>query len=421
MTLGVIADDFTGAGDVANTLTRAGLETVILFGVTAPIDAANAADASVIALKTRSIAVAEAVEQSLTALARLQALGATQILFKICSTFDSTPQGNIGPVSEALAAVLGYDGPVVVCPAFPAAGRTVFQGHLFVGDRLLSESGMQHHPLNPMTDPDLRRWLALQSKHPVGYLPLNAIRAGADAITAKLAQEAARGCRLVIADAIVDEDLLMLGAALSATMLSTGGSGLGLGLAATHHRASRIPARAQTIAGPGAILSGSCSTATRGQIERHARTHPTWSVEIDDLMSGRVDVSAIVGFVLSKPGAQPLVYSSTDPAKVDAAQQRHGRDAIAARLDRFFGDLAADLVQRGVTRLVVAGGETSGAVVSALQLGGVRVGAELATGVPLLHALDRPLAIVLKSGNFGGPELFSDALTLMRGDAHADR
>lgn len=422
MLLGVIADDFTGASDIANTLAKGlagqgGLKTAQFLNVPdskAPADI----EAGVVALKSRSIAAADAVAQSLAALRWLQDQGCRQIVFKYCSTFDSTPAGNIGPVAEALAAALDQKG-VVVCPAFPGAGRTVYQGHLFVHDRLLSESGLEKHPLNPMTDPDIRRWLARQSKHPVGLVAWASVRQGSERIAAELQQMAQRGEHLVVVDAISDDDLVAIGRASAGARLLTGGSGIALGLPGNFISAGLakgVRSEAIGVEGPEAILAGSCSGATRGQIENHRKNHPALAIDVDAVMRGAFGAGDIVSYVLAHHGSSPLVYSSATPEEVKALQDRHGRDKVAHTLDRLFADAAATLVRKGVRRLVVAGGETSGAVVQALDLGALTVGPEIDPGVPVLVSHGAaPIALALKSGNFGASDFFSKALARLSG------
>jgi uncharacterized protein YgbK (DUF1537 family) len=419
MLLGVIADDFTGGSDVANALVNGaagegGLKVAQYFGLPQQ-RAAPDIEAGVISLKFRSIPAGEAVAEAMAALAWLRQQGCRQILYKYCSTFDSTPEGNIGPVGEALAAALGARG-VVACPVFPRAGRTLFNGHLFVNGRLLNESGMQNHPLNPMTDPDLRRWLALQCQAPVGLVPQATVTEGPEAISSALAAAADRGEVLVIADAISDADLLALGAALADAPLLTGGSGIAIGLPRNFIRrglATGGVAAAQSVPGPAAILAGSCSGATRSQIKVHARSQPTLNIDADAVMAGTMTPADAAAFVAGHRAGEPLVYSSAAPEAVADIQRRYGAHAVASRLEAFFAELAQLLVAAGVRRLVVAGGETSGAVAVALALPAVRIGPEVDPGVPLLYAEDRPLALALKSGNFGGPDFFSKALAMM--------
>ena len=410
MDLGVIADDFTGASDIANTIAKGGLSTVQFLGLpTAP--APSTCQAGVVALKSRSIPAEEAIAQSLAALDWLKAQGCRQFVFKYCSTFDSTPAGNIGQVGEALAERLGVKG-VVACPAFPTTGRTIYQGHLFVGDRLLDESGMENHPLNPMTDADLRRWLALQTTTPVGLVSWPTVRRGGAAIRQALDEAAGRGETLVVVDAISDDDLYAIGEALDGVPLLTGGSGIALGLPRNLLKDSRQAGTGTYRGVPGdeMILAGSCSNATRGQVERHRAAHPTMQIEVADVMSGKVGSDAILAFAAENRGRAPLAYSSSTPDQVKAAQERWGREAVAERLDHLFAEAARRLVEGGIRRLVVAGGETSGAVVSALGLTSLAIGPEIDPGVPALSSTERPLALALKSGNFGGPDFFEKAL-----------
>ena len=422
MLIGVIADDFTGASDIANTLAKGlpgegGLRTAQFLGVPAA-DAPAGIDAGVVALKSRSAPVREAVDRSLAALRWLTDQGCRQIVFKYCSTFDSTPEGNIGPVAEAIAEALGQSG-VVVCPAFPTTGRTVYQGHLFVGDRLLSESGMQHHPLTPMTDPDIRRWLARQTTTPVGHVPQSVVSEGVESITGALAAQGRAGQVLVVVDATSDGDLVAIGAATSDARLLTGGSGIALGL--PRNLFSRGLARPDTapfpgIDGPGAILAGSCSGATRGQIDRHAAVHPVLPIDVAAVMQGQATAQTLVDFIVGHAGQAPLAFSSGAPEQVRSIQDRFGQEKVAHRLDALFAETARDLVSRGYRRLVVAGGETSGAVASALDIPALRIGPEIDPGVPVLIAEgESPLTLALKSGNFGAPDFFEKALRVMGG------
>jgi uncharacterized protein YgbK (DUF1537 family) len=415
MLLGVIADDVTGASDIANTLAKAGLATTQYFGVPSK-SASPQCEAGVVSLKSRSIPAEDAVHQSLAALDWLKAQGCTQFVFKYCSTFDSTPHGNIGPVGEALAEALGVTG-VVACPAFPAAGRTVYQGHLFVHDRLLNESGLENHPLNPMTDPDLRRWLKRQTKTPVGLVPYATVLRGADATAKALAEAGKRGETLVIVDAITEDDLFAIGLACDGAKLVTGGSGVAMGLPANFIRrglSSGKPPRFQSVAGPAAILAGSCSTATRGQIARHAKSHPVFPIDADAVVTGKLAPKAVLDFMAGHREDMPLAYSSAAPADVARLQQRHGTEKLAAALDGFFADVAENLTKSGVTRLVVAGGETSGAVMGRLGIDAVTIGPEVDPGVPLLAASGgRRLGLALKSGNFGAEDFFAKAVTML--------
>ena len=416
MLLGCIGDDFTGSSDLGNTLTKAGMRVTQYVGVP-NTPAAPGVEAGIVALKSRSIPVDQAMKLSLEALEWLRLQGCTQFLFKYCSTFDSTREGNIGPVAEALADALGAR-QVLVCPAFPAAGRSIYQGHLFVSDRLLNESGMQNHPLTPMTDPDIRRWLGHQVKGSVGLVPAQVVLQGPDAIRNRMQAEDAAGHRLLVADAITDADLVALGQAAADLPLITGGSGIAMGLPGNFHAKGLLSSDQRTWTaqqGRAAILSGSCSNATRAQVARHAQTHPAQEVTADQIMAGTVTAQGLADWALAQDGL-PLIYSSADPAVVADAQNRFGKAAVAARIEALFADLARALVAGGVTRLISAGGETSGAVVEGLDLTALEIGPEVDPGVPLIRACD-DLVLALKSGNFGGPDFFARAAAMMEGRA----
>ena len=412
MKLGCIGDDFTGSSDLANTLAKGGMRVVQYTGIPkAPAD--PAVEAGVIALKSRSIPPDDAVRQSRAALAWLRAQGCSQIFFKYCSTFDSTAQGNIGPVADALADELGAER-VIVCPAFPGAGRSVYQGHLFVWDRLLNESGMEAHPLTPMTDPDIRRWLGLQTRHTVGHVAAGDVFAGPERIGAALGEQCAAGHRMIVVDAIRDQDLVAIGRAAKDLPLITGGSGVAIGLPANFGcQPAPVPWQAQ--GGKGVILSGSCSNATRAQVAYHAARHPSREIPAQEVITGRLTPEEIAAWLLSQPGL-PLAYSSADPAEVARIQAQHGREASAAALEGFFAAVAKSVIAGGATRLVTAGGETSGAVVEGLDLMTLEIGPEIDPGVPALRAAP-DLVLALKSGNFGAVDFFEKADRLLAGAA----
>ena len=332
MLLGCIGDDFTGSSDLANTLAKGGMRTVQYTGVP---DAPAGPDvqAGVVALKSRSIDPAQAVTQSLAALDWLQAQDCEQIFFKYCSTFDSTPQGNIGPVADALTEALDAH-KVIICPAFPGTGRSVYQGYLFVKDRLLSESGMQNHPLTPMTNADLRSWLTLQTKYEVGHIPAETVFAGAAQIIQALDDRHRAGHRHIIVDAIRDEDLFEIGKAAKGLPLITGGSGVALGLPANFGcTASRVPWNGQS--GKSVVLSGSCSEATRAQVAAHSAQHPSREIIAADVIEGRVSPDEISDWLLAGEGL-PLAYSSADPKAVAEVQDRFGRGRSSVVLESFF-------------------------------------------------------------------------------------
>ena len=404
MLLGCIGDDFTGSSDLANTLAKGGMQVALFSGVP---DAPSDVEAGVIALKSRTIAPDQAVAQSLEALEWLLAQGCTQIFFKYCSTFDSTTSGNIGPVADALADRLGEKA-VIICPAFATTGRTVYQGHLFVNGQPLHESGMQNHPLTPMTDPDLRRWLKPQTQRVVAHIPAETVMRGASAIARALSDITAPS--LVVVDAITDVNLLEIGKAAAGRKLITGGSGVALGLPANFELAGG--ANEWTGAnGTGAILSGSCSEATRGQVKAYAKNHPALEITADSVMQSAVTAETIAIWMLENIAATPMAYSSTDPDTVAAAQAKYGGDIVATKIEALFAAIAQLLIAGGVKRLVTAGGETSGAVVEGLGIKTMQIGPEIAAGVPAMRADD--LAIALKSGNFGEVDFFETAMTVL--------
>ncbi|OUS05267.1 hypothetical protein A9Q96_12490 [Rhodobacterales bacterium 52_120_T64] len=416
MILGCIGDDFTGSSDLASTLAKGGMRVTQYSGIPTGL-AHESVEAGVVSLKSRTIAPEDAVRQSLKALDWLLEQGCHQIFFKYCSTFDSTKDGNIGPVADALADRLG-ENRVVVCPAFPATGRSVYQGHLFVNDALLNESGMQNHPLTPMIDADLRRWLAPQSKRNIAHVPASVVMSGADAIGK--AFDGVTEPSLIVVDAISDNDLFEIGTAASGHRLVTGGSGIALGLPANFRKTGMISENTgkwQGENGAGVILSGSCSIATRGQIALYAKSHPTFEITADDVVSGATNADVIANWLLSKKDSQPLAYSSADPEVVKEAQDRHGRETIAGLIEEQFADVARKLVAGGITKLITAGGETSGAIVEGLGITALEIGPEIDPGVPAVRATgDVPLVLALKSGNFGANDFFEKALKVL-GDA----
>jgi uncharacterized protein YgbK (DUF1537 family) len=418
--LGCIADDFTGATDLANNLVRSGMRVVQAIGVPdGPLDAQ--ADAVVVALKSRTIAPADAIAQSLAALAWLQAQGAQQIYFKYCSTFDSTAQGNIGPVAEALMDALGSDF-TIATPAFPDNGRTVFKGHLFVGDVLLNESGMQNHPLTPMTDANLVRVLQAQCRRKVGLIDHKTVAQGVDAIGARIAALRTEGVGLAVVDAVSNDDLLRLGPALKGMPLVTAGSGVAIGLPQNwglqaSSTASALPAPR----GLKAVVSGSCSLATNRQVVAFiAAGHPALAIDPLRIAAGEDVAAQALAWAAPLVKAGPvLVYSTADSGAVKAIQGRLGVDEAGALVERTMAAIARGLVALGVRQLVVAGGETSGACVQALNITQMQIGPQIAPGVPWCHASSdavqgEGLHITLKSGNFGADDFFTHAFTILQ-------
>ena len=420
MLLGCIADDFTGATDLANNLVRSGLRVVQTIGV--PVVASDdEVDAIVVALKSRTIEPAAAIAQSLAALTWLQAAGAKQFYFKVCSTFDSTDRGNIGPVAEALMRALDCRF-AIACPAFPQNQRTVFNGYLFVGELLLNESSMRSHPLTPMTDANLVRVLQRQSSSKVGLIDHRAVRSGEARIRERMAELRAQGIALAIVDAVSDDDLMAMGRAFADLPLLVAGSGVAIGLAQNHgivpgDRATRLPAPI----GAAAVISGSCSSASNAQVG-HFLAHGGEGHAIDPLKVAAGDdaVEAALTWARDRLGVAPiLVYATAEPEAVQKVQQQLGAARAGELVEHTLAEIARGLVELGVRRLVVAGGETAGACVQALGIDRMRIGEQIDPGVPWCHAASPAapgvgLHIALKSGNFGTVDFFTKAFVAER-------
>ena len=420
--LGCIADDFTGASDLANNLVRAGMRVVQTIGVPAGPLGADV-DAVVVALKSRTVAPAEAVSQSLAALKWLQAQGAKQIYFKYCSTFDSTPQGNIGPVTEALMDALGTDF-TIATPAFPDNKRTVFKGYLFAGDVLLSESGMQNHPLTPMTDANLVRVMQAQTRRKVGLIDHNVVARGEAAIRTRIDELRAQGVGVAIVDAVSNEDLLRMGPAFKGMPLVTAGSGVAIGLPANFCLASSTQAgRLPPAGGLQAVVCGSCSLATLAQVAHFRSTgRPAFVVDPIRLAAGEdVAAQALAWAAPLLPAGPVLVYSSAEAQAIKAVQAQLGMAEAGVIVEHALAGIARGLVQLGVRQLVVAGGETSGACVQALGVTQMQIGPQIDPGVPWCHAASDVVTdgfhLTLKSGNFGTQDFFTKAFTALSAGA----
>jgi 3-dehydrotetronate 4-kinase len=414
--LGCIADDFTGATDLANNLVKSGMRTVQTIGVPDDQDVQIDADAIVVALKSRTIPVADAVSQSLEALLWLQSLGVEQLYFKYCSTFDSTPAGNIGPVIDALLKALNSNF-TVACPAFPEAARTIYKGHLFVGDQLLSDSGMKNHPLTPMTDANLVRVLQSQTSRKVGLVDYSTIAKGSQAITKKFIDLQADGIEIAVLDVLSNEDLQPIGQALSGMPLVTAGSGVAIGLPQNWGLAPSIdsPAISGFDQGQGfqAILSGSCSLATNAQVESFLKDGlPGFCIDPFELEKGADVLGQAVAWAQPLLGQKPILfYATAEPESVKRVQESLGTDHAGQLVEKALAMIALELVKLGVKQLVVAGGETSGAVIKALKIDHMTIGPQIAPGVPWTSAAVEGdlIHIALKSGNFGGTDFFTDA------------
>ncbi|MGO7049188.1 3-oxo-tetronate kinase [Rhizobium johnstonii] len=421
--LGSIADDYTGASDLANTLTKNGLRTVQTVGIPHPSLALPDIDAVVVSLKIRSVPASDAVAAAASAERWLRQRGAGHVLYKICSTFDSTDAGNIGPVTEALSEAAG-GGVVLVTPAFPETGRSVYLGHLFVGGQPLNESPLKDHPLNPMHDANLVRVLTRQSRNAVGLIDLAAVAAGPGAVKARLDAFRTAGVTAVIADAIFERDLETLGEVALETPVSTGASGLGLGLARALVRSGRISSGGATTAdairpvgGLSAIVAGSCSKATLHQLDVAERSMPVLRLDPERLLAGPDEIATAISWAGERISAGPVVIAaSAAPETVSRLQSLYGREASGHAIETATSIIAAELVGRGVRRLVVAGGETSGAAVDRLAIPAFLIGPEIAPGVPVLRTVGNAqgdMLLALKSGNFGGEDFFTAALAMM--------
>jgi uncharacterized protein YgbK (DUF1537 family) len=427
--LGCIADDFTGATDLANMLVRGGMRTVQTIGVPASSEAIEA-DALVVALKSRTIPAADALAQSLAALDWLRAQGCRQFFFKYCSTFDSTDAGNIGQVTDALLDALSADGGnasalTIACPAFPENGRTIFRGHLFVGDVLLNESGMENHPLTPMRDANLVRVLQRQTQSKVGLVRYDAVAKGVASVRAAFDALREDGVRMAIADAVSDADLHVLGEACADLTLITGGSGVALGLPANFRRAGLLAeqddaAQLPRVEGLSAVLAGSASKATNAQVAAWRANRPAFRIDPLAAARGEAVVEQALAFAQThlERGEPMLIYATATPDEVKAVQRELGVNEAGHLVEATLASIARGLLERGVRKFVVAGGETSGAVVQALDVRTLRIGAQIDPGVPATATTGaEPLALALKSGNFGTTDFFEKALRHLDGAA----
>lgn len=413
MRLGVIADDFTGATDIAGFLVANGLRTVQLNGIPAadlPVDA----DAVVISLKSRSCPVEEAVSQSLASLAWLRDRGCPQFFFKYCSTFDSTPKGNIGPVTDALLDALAEDF-TVICPVLPVNGRTIYSGYLFVNGVPLHESSMRHHPVTPMTDSNLMRLMDAQARGRTGNVPSSVMDKGVAALRAALAELKASGFRYAVLDALNDAHLTIMGQALEGMRLVTGGSGLADGMTRVWGAKADAAAGSRPPRGNAVILSGSCSEITNAQVAAYRAAAPALPVSVERCIADAAYPEELVAWAVAQPrdGLAPLLYATTPPERVKELQDRFGAEEASTAVERVFGILARRLLEAGFDQFIVAGGETSGVVTQSLGIGGFHIGPQIAPGVPWVRAIGKPLSLALKSGNFGGERFFFDAQELV--------
>lgn len=419
ITLGCIADDFTGATDLANMLVKGGLKTIQLLGNPSKEDVVPSVDAVIIALKTRTIPVEEAIEQSLQALNWLKNAGAKQFFFKYCSTFDSTDEGNIGPVIDALMEALETQF-TIACPAFPETERTIFKGHLFVGDKLLSDSPMKDHPLTPMTDSNLVSTLSRQTSQKVGLVEYKDILAGPSAIRKAFDQLQKEDVAIAVTDVLNDEHLYFLGEAVKDFKLITGGSGIALGLPSqfksrNNHQEETRAHSLPKVLGKEIVLSGSCSEMTLAQVDEFSKRYSTLKLNPIELAENNSALANAVNWVIQAKVEEPiLVYASAPPDAVKQAQKKLGRDLASSTVENALAKIALAAVQNGFRRIVVAGGETAGAVVSNLGIKGIMIGEQIDPGVPTTVSIGDPsIGLVLKSGNFGSADFFEKAFEVM--------
>lgn len=410
--LGVIADDFTGATDIASFLAQNGMSVIQYNGVPTGHPLPDDVDAIVISLKSRSCATQRAIDDSLSALRWLKERGCQRFYFKYCSTFDSTAEGNIGPVADALLDELG-ETQTIISPALPVNGRTVYQGYLFVQQQLLSESGMRHHPVTPMRDSSLIRLMEQQSAGRAGLIPLATLRQGRESVRQQLDLLRQQGIRYVVMDAVSEDDLLLQAAAIEDLRLITGGSGLAIGVArrfSASHPAKESQQRGAPVPGPAVVLSGSCSTMTNAQVARYRPQAPYFALEVARcLADGDGYAAEVCQWVLAQ-GASPLapmVFATSEAEMLQRIQQQYGAEKSSQAIERFFARLVPLLADKGIQRFIVAGGETSGVVTQALRIQGLHIGPMISPGIPWVKATDRPLSLALKSGNFGDENFFA--------------
>ena len=423
MKLGIIGDDFTGSSDIANNLKKSGMKVSMYAGIPhskAKDEQNHFTDAIVIALKTRTLPIENAISESLKALSWLKECGCQQFIFKYCSTFDSTKEGNIGPVTDAIMEELNIDF-TIACPSFPDAGRTVFYGHMFVNGKPLNESGMEKHPLNPMTDHNLVRWLDYQTKHSVGLIDYETINKGVKSVKEKINNLKFEGYKYAIVDTINNSNFDSICNGVKDLRFLTGGSGIALGLPKIYEKEGllsdeefQIPENSTN----SIILSGSCSTATLNQIEVYKKENPSYFISADEVMNNKNLIEDVIKWIKNNETLSPLIYSSADPKIVKEKQTQYGQEILANKIEKFFEKLSNKLLNHTFGIFISAGGETSGAVVNGLGLQEFKIGQEISHGVPALWSpnsnCNKPVSVALKSGNFGQIDFFERALRILR-------
>ena len=419
MKLGIIGDDFTGSSDIANNLKKSGMQVSMYAGVPnlLPEEAKKEqTDAAVIALKTRTAPIEDAIRESLEALSWLKDCGCEQFIFKYCSTFDSTKEGNIGPVTDAIMEKLNTDF-TIACPSFPDAGRTVYFGHMFVNGKPLNESGMENHPLTPMTDHNLVRWLGHQTKNNVGLVDSQTISEGENSVKKKIENLKKNGYKYAIIDTIKNDDFDIICNAVKNLPLLTGGSGIALGLPKIYKDRGLLSASNFQIPENNSnaiILSGSCSVTTINQINIYKENNPSFYISPDEVINDKDLIEKVLSWIKDNETQSPLVYSSSDIKSVSEKQKQYGQELLANKIEKFFELLSKRLVKDNFGTFISAGGETSGAVIKGLGIQELKIGKEISHGVPALWSPEsngnKPVFVTLKSGNFGQDDFFTRAL-----------
>lgn len=413
--LGCIADDFTGATDLASMLARSGVNVSLRIGV--PLSTPkNTAEIEVIALKTRSISASKAIEESLSALKWLKEAGAKKYFFKYCSTFDSTAEGNIGPVSEALMNELKVD-QTIYCPAFPENGRSIYMGNLFVGQKLLSESSMKDHPLTPMNDSNLMRLLSAQVSRRVGLADRIVVNSGVNSLKEKLISLKENDVPHVIVDAVADTDLDTIASACQDMDFITGGSALAMPLAEFYKASGKISANDNSFMNKklntgSIILSGSCSEMTIIQVKNFIQRGAA-AFQLDPIDLAENGVKKVLDWLSSQDFTKNIIiYATSDPDTVKKVQAELGVDMAGKIVEQGLSECAIAARELGIKNFIIAGGETSGAITKALNVRQLDIGIEIAPGVPWTFSGKRnnQIALSLKSGNFGSEEFFTEAL-----------
>ena len=415
MLIGVIGDDFTGSSDIANNLKKAGMSVTMYTGIPKNLNKKKTSQAAVIALKIRTAPIKKAVEESLNALECLKEAKCKKYIFKYCSTFDSTKKGNIGPVIDALMDNLKTEF-TIACPSFPDAGRSLYYGHMFVNGIPLNESGMENHPLTPMTDHNLVRWLNHQTKNEVGLVDIKTIKNGSSEIKKKINLLKKKGFRYSLVDTLDNADFERICEGTSNLKLLTGGSGIALGLPKIFKKQGLLLKKNITlpkIKSYSLIMSGSCSIATLEQVSIYQNKNPSLFIFPEKIINESDYLEYVVKWTLKNKKRNPMLYSSSEPEEVKKNQKKFGQEFIAKKIEKFFQVLVSRLYKENFKKIVVAGGETSGAVVKGLGIKELQIGEEISAGVPTMWDPNRSVKIALKSGNFGQKDFFSRALKLL--------